>query len=389
MPTTDLTTFVAQRPKLAAWTVVLFLAWPATAVGLDRVILEKGSTLSGKVLVEAADGGLLFETPNQELHLLEPDQIANRSSDDTKYARLEGDQLAASLLDELPDDFQIHKSKNYVIAYNTTRTYAKWCSSLLERLNKGFLGYWRRHDAEVKQPKQPMVVLVFSDRSSYARYARKELGAAVNSVIGYYSITSNRVIMYDLTGEQANSRRQSNRGSIHDITATLSTPAAAPLVATIIHEATHQIAYNCGLQTRLADNPRWLSEGLALYFETPDLSNSRGWGGLGKVNRPRWNQFRMDYRQGKTITLEKLLTEDKLLADPQTAQSAYAAAWAWNYYLIRNRPKEYVAYLETLAAKPQLIWDEPEGRLTDFQAAFGNDFETLKADFFRQMSRIK
>lgn len=374
--------------KLFALTGLLFcVAKPLCA--LDRVTLQEGSPLVGQVLIEAADGGLLLETPDQELHLLEPQRISARSTNDEAFTLLDGDQLATQLLEELPDDFQIHQSKNYVIAYNTTRTYAKWCSSLLERLNKGFLGYWKRLDAQVAQPTQPLIVLVFSDKASYARYARKELGPAVNSVIGYYSITSNRVLMYDLTGEQAASRRQGNRGSIHDITATLSTPAAAPLVATIIHEATHQIAYNCGLQTRLADNPRWLSEGLALYFETPDLSNSRGWGGLGKVNRPRWNQFRLDYRQGRTITLEKLLTDDKLLADPQTAQSAYAAAWAWNYYLIRNRPDEYVAYMKTLAAKPQLIWDEPESRLNDFRAAFGNDFDALKGDFFRQMSRIK
>lgn len=371
------------------WFALLLAPLCEPAAALDRVTLKGGTPLTGQILVEAADGGLLLEAPDQELHLLEPQRITARSTDDAPFALLDSAQLAAQLLEELPDDFQIHQSKNYVIAYNTTRTYAKWCSSLLERLNKGFLGYWRKLDAEIAQPKQPLVVLVFSDKASYARCARKELGPAVNSVIGYYSITSNRVLMYDLTGEQAASRRQGNRGSIHDITATLSTPAAAPLVATIIHEATHQIAYNCGLQTRLADNPRWLSEGLALYFETPDLSNSRGWGGLGKVNRPRWNQFRLDYQQGRTITLEKLLTEDKLLAEPQTAQSAYAAAWAWNYYLIRNRPEEYVAYLRTLAEKPQLIWDEPKGRLTDFQAAFGNDFQALKADFFRQMSRIK
>lgn len=383
-----ISSFLTHRISVS-WFAFLLAPLCEPAAALDRVTLKGGTPLTGQILVEAADGGLLLEAPDQELHLLEPQRITARSTDDAPFALLDSDQLAAQLLEELPDDFQIHQSKNYVIAYNTTRTYAKWCSSLLERLNKGFLGYWRKLDAEIAQPKQPLVVLVFSDKASYARYARKELGPAVNSVIGYYSITSNRVLMYDLTGEQAASRRQGNRGSIHDITATLSTPAAAPLVATIIHEATHQIAYNCGLQTRLADNPRWLSEGLALYFETPDLSNSRGWGGLGKVNRPRWNQFRLDYQQGRTITLEKLLTEDKLLAEPQTAQSAYAAAWAWNYYLIRNRPEEYVAYLRTLAEKPQLIWDEPKGRLTDFQAAFGNDFQALKADFFRQMSRIK
>ncbi|WP_218932420.1 DUF1570 domain-containing protein [Adhaeretor mobilis] len=344
--------------------------------------------LSGRVLVEAADGGLLLESPNQELHLIEPTEIAKRSQDKTPYKRLDGDELAEELLAELPLGFQVHQSKNYTIAFNTTRSYAKWCSSLLERLNKGFLGYWGKLDADITPPADPLVVIIFSDQQSYARYAAKELGPAVGSVIGYYSITSNRVLMYDLTGNQAIARERNSRGSMHQITAALSSPAAAPQVATIIHEATHQIAYNCGLQTRLADNPRWLSEGIALYCETPDLS-SRGWRGIGKVNGPRWNQFRADYQSGKTLSLERMLTDDKLLADPQTAATAYAQAWAWNYYLIRHHRKQFVAYLEQLASKGQLVWDTPEQRLADFRKHFGEDEESLTADFYRQMSRIK
>ena len=36
---------------------------------------------------------------------------------------------------------------------------------------------------------------------------------------------------------------------------------------TIIHEATHQTAYNVGVHARFADQPRWLVEGLAMMFE--------------------------------------------------------------------------------------------------------------------------
>ena len=49
------------------------------------------------------------------------------------------------------------------------------------------------------------------------------------------------------------------------------------VTVTVIHEATHQIAFNCGLHTRYADNPLWLTEGMALYFETPDLRSRSGW----------------------------------------------------------------------------------------------------------------
>ena len=58
-------------------------------------------------------------------------------------------------------------------------------------------------------------------------------------------------------------------------------------VSTIVHEATHQIAFNSGLHQRLSDCPKWFSEGVAMYCETPDLKSSEGWAGIGAVNRNR------------------------------------------------------------------------------------------------------
>src|SRR5207253_9543744 len=62
-------------------------------------------------------------------------------------------------------------------------------------------------------------------------------------------------------------------------------------IATVIHEATHQIAFNSGMHTRYADNPLWLAEGMAMYFETPDLSSKSGWKTAGAVNDLRLGQF--------------------------------------------------------------------------------------------------
>ena len=44
--------------------------------------------------------------------------------------------------------------------------------------------------------------------------------------------------------------------------------------ATIIHEVTHQVAFNCGVHTRFNDVPRWVSEGLATMFEAKGVWNS-------------------------------------------------------------------------------------------------------------------
>lgn len=377
-----------QTQTLAATLLALILT-PAAASALEYVtVVRPGDRapveLSGEALVKARDGGMLLQTADGALHRLPASMIRSHRSDSQKLQMLNAEQLAAGLLNELPPDFRIHHSKNYVVAYNTTRTYAEWTSSLLERLQRAFIAYWKKQGCAVKPPEQPLMVLVFSDQSAYAAYSKKDLGAAVGNVIGYYNLETNRIMMYDLTGMQAFG---DSRGSLHDITHLLSQPEAEPLVATIVHEATHQISFNCGLQKRLVANPYWMSEGLATYFETPDLGSSRSWSGIGKLNYSRWDLFRQNYDAGKNVPLKRMVVDDKLFQTPETAVDSYAQAWAWNYFLIRWRPKQYAAYLKTIAAKPLLIEDSPEKRVQEFQQHFG-DLDQLEAEFYRRMSRV-
>ena len=362
----------------------------ASAAALEHVLVEKGGRerqLSGEAIVEAQDGGILLKTADGAYHRLEGQMIKSRTSDAKPLVMLSREQLAEDLLAGLPDGFQVHHSKNYVVCYNTTRTYAEWTSSLLERLQKAFIAYWKKRGFDVKEPAQPLAVLVFGDQASYAQYAKEDLGSAVSSVIGYYNLETNRIMMYDLTGMQALRREGFARGSLHDISELLSQPEAEPLVATIVHEATHQISFNCGLQTRLVDNPLWLSEGLAVYFETPDLSSSRSWSGIGRVNYPRWDRFRENVDAGRVPPLTQLIAGDELFRNPDTAVDAYAQSWAWNYYLIRWRPKEYAAYLKAIAAKPLLTADDRPARIAEFRKHFGVDLGKLEDEFYRQMER--
>ena len=92
--------------------------------------------------------------------------------------------------------------------------------------------------------------------------------------------------MYDLT----ESSQKGRANSILDINRRISLRPAN--VATVVHEASHQIAFNINLQTRYADTPLWLSEGFAMFAETPDLKRRSGWKSIGKMNRDRFSQFR-------------------------------------------------------------------------------------------------
>jgi hypothetical protein len=165
----------------------------------------------------------------------------------------------------------------------------------------------------------------------------------------------------------------------------LSRPAAERTVATVIHEATHQLAFNSGLQTRFADNPFWLSEGLAIYFESPDLSSRRGWKRVGEINETRLRGMRDYLARRPATSLASLITDDQRFRQTQEAKDAYAEAWSLCYFLIRRHPDGFRRYLEIIRGKQALGRDTPEQRLREFQEAFGVDLTSLDRDLLRAL----
>jgi hypothetical protein len=371
---------------------LLFLQVAAPAAALEHVTFErdgKQQSVSGKTVVRAQDGGILLVGRDGELWSLEPQEIVSERKDDEPFEPLSPDELSVQLLRELPAGFEAYQTKHYLICHNTSRAYATWCGAIFERLYAAFANYWTRKGIELKEPEFPLVAVVFDSRASYAQHAAAELGATAESIVGYYSLRTNRITMYDLTGLESMRDAQDRRGSAAQINRILSRPEAEQVVATIVHEATHQIAFNTGLQTRFADIPLWLSEGLAVYFETPDLQSAKGWRGIGAVNASRLAKFR-EYRQSRPSgSLRTLIADDKRLRDARTALDAYAEAWALNYYLLQTRPREYLTYLQNLSTKQPLLWDDPETRLREFQHAFGQDLDQIDAEFLRHMDKLR
>jgi hypothetical protein len=345
------------------------------------------ANVSGKTLIEAEDGGVLLLSTDGALWAVPPDELVERKSDEASFTPLSADALSRQLLAELPAGFQIHATAHYLVCYNTSREYAQWCGSLFERLYRVFQNYWSRKGFQLHEPEFPLVAIVFDNRAAYQQHARQELKEIVDSVVGYYSLQTNRMTMFDITGLQTGKRPGLTRNTSEQISEILAQPGAERNVATIIHEATHQIAFNCGLHTRYADIPLWVSEGIAVYFEAPD-SSDKGWRTIGEINRTRLAQFRDYLPRRPANSLATLLVDDRRFRDPQQALDAYAEAWALNYYLLKMRGKEYVAFLQRLAEKSPLVWDSPDARLREFKHAFG-DVNKLEADMLKQISRLR
>lgn len=370
------------RATLVLCFLVLAFAVPADA--MDRIVKKQAEgkvTLLGKVEVEAEDGGVLLLTRDGQLWPIPVEEIVERTADDRPFAALTHDELAAQRLAELPPGFKSFQTEHYVICYNTPLAYAQWVGALYERLYTGFFNFWKNRKWPLKEPEFPLAVVVFDTRDGYSAYSRRELGDGVKTIIGYYSLQTNQVTMYDLTGAAGNAAQPAR------INALLSAPGAERNVATIVHEATHQLAFNSGLQTRYADVPFWVSEGLAIYFETPDLTANKGWKAIGRVNQYNLTNFRRSLRSRSPDALESLLVDDKRFRNASTAAEAYGEAWAFNYYLLRRHSDAYVKYLQALAKQPPLIDVTPEERRKLFQEHLG-DLPSLEADFLRQMRNV-
>lgn len=326
----------------------------------------KGTVINvvGQSLVTAQDGGRLFQGDDGRIWTIQPDTIQSSESDDSPVIPIDAAEMGRRLLEELPAGFSVYQTTNYVIVHNTHENYVRWVGGLFEQLHRGFFAYWKNQGWELPEAKFPLVALVFADRQNYDAYAMSDVGEAAKSTIGYYNLQTNRMTTYYVPNAERN-------------------------VATIIHEATHQLAYNTGLQTRYADNPMWVSEGLAVFFESPDFNTRSGWRSIGKVNVVNLERFRRYSARRGSESLATLLADDNRFRQEASAADAYSEAWAMTYFLLRTKKKEFIRYLKELSQGKPLAARSARERIEIFEQAIGAELATLDRQFMAYMSRVQ
>lgn len=361
-----------------------------TPLAGDRLTLMrdgKEHVLVGDILIEGQNESLYFVQDNGRVWFVEPEEIKQRVDSDLDAPPASFESMEKELLAELPEGFKVYKTKHYLIAYQTERAYAKWLAQLYEgRLFKSFKGFWQtKKKLALEDPKYPLVVLIFKTKAEYQRYVDRDLGPG-QDLIAYFNLLTNRVAMYDFT---VGDRRPGETISTRRIEEVLQNPAAIYMVATIIHEGTHQLLFNRGVQTRFADTPLWMNEGLAMFFEAPNIRNKKGWTRPGLVFDQRLFKFLSTLQNRPANSIERLLTDDDRLKDPKTAPDGYAEAWAFNHFLLNRRSKEYIAYLKEHSKKPPLSTADSDQRLAEFKKHFGDDFEKLEKSFMLYIRKLR
>lgn len=359
----------------------------AAADSLTLLVNGKEVQLEGEILIEARDNSLYFREVDGKIWFVEPQQIKERVDSEKPSPPLSFKAVGERLLKELPAGFRIYETKHYVIAYQNEVAFARWISGLYEsRLYRAFETFWeKKKKFKLTDPQYPLIAIVFGSKAQYQQYVDRELGPG-QTMEAYYNLQTNRIALYDLTADQRNPNQPLTSRNIERV---LQNPNSTFLVATIIHEATHQLMFNRGLQTRFAESPLWLNEGIAMFFEAPDFRSKIGWRVPGKVFELRLNRFRKYLANRPGDSLRTLLATDDRLRAPDSVDDAYAEAWAFNHFLFNKKSDQYVAYLEFMSKKKALVSDEPEMRIAHFERIFGESLAELDRQFLAYIGDLR
>ena len=400
----SLTFFTAVSIGSAGWLTIGTAALPAAAADAAagdfdpstwsprqvirlRVQGDAVEDFAGRVLaVDQATGGL-FQRDDGGLRVITWDQVRGLDATEEVFEPASVSEVADAIRLAQPGVSTL-TSDHYVVLYRGGPAYAEWIVGMYERLYRGFYDFWKSHGLNLEPPEFPLVVNVFVDNRGYLQQAERDKLDGAESMIGYYHLHTNQTVSFDLSGAQlaVGPNQRLNKNAL--IRMILSRPQAERNVATIVHEAVHQLSYNSGLQVRLADNPLWLSEGIALFFESPDLSSSRGWSGIGKVNRYQLAIFKRLPEAATSDWITALIQDDQMFTTAATVNAAYARSWALTYFLLKTRPEEFAAYMRQIGDEPPLAPLDTQRRLEMFHEHFGEDTTSLQRELVRRISRL-
>jgi hypothetical protein len=359
----------AVRSAALGAVAVICCIRPVLAAGLADAMVEL--TLQGQ-RIEGSPIGV----GDKEAHLLgrdgrlwafQPEAARDYRKTVGHFRAYSTSEFRAALLRELGGGYEVTGTGHYLIAHPRGQG-EKWAQRF-EDLYRSLVHYFSVRGLQPAPPQFPLVGIVCRNHDDFARHAAASGQPAPNGVAGYYNPDTNRITLYDMGGKADSQHWRENAG-------------------VLIHEATHQTAFNSGVHSRYALPPKWLAEGLAMLFEAPGVYDSRAFPQLSdRINRARLRTFReaVRPRHRPELLAAVVASDDFFNANPG---AAYAEAWALTFFLAETEPAKYVRYLKLTAARPPFAEYSRADRLKDFAAIFGGDWRMLEARFLRFVESI-
>jgi hypothetical protein len=313
----------------------------------------------------------------QELMLLRRDGKINilpvKSSEDydkinDRFKPYSADAMRTRLQREFGRKYQVSVTRNFVVVH-PPGDYQIWAMPF-EKLYARFDAYFSSRGFHVDEPEFPMVAVVLRSRREFDKFLRAYHDYD-RRILGYYSPKSNRIITYDQSRGHATSQSWFFNAD------------------TIIHEATHQTAFNTGVHNRFGPVPRWVSEGLAMLFEAKGVNNSMYYTRRkDRINRERLVDLKHHIESGKTQgKLSRLITSDHLFRTDQNL--AYALAWGLTFYLSERMPSKYHRFLREDSERANFQSFSSRERAAAFSRVFGSDLKAIESRMERFITDLE
>jgi hypothetical protein len=301
-----------------------------------------------------------------------------------------------------------HASDHFLIVSDAPAAAIASTLNALERTRASLLADLARRGLPANDPSVRHLAILFSDEGAFRRFAREVDGQTLVTTLGYYQPSGRRLQLFDpestdavreadatiAKNEAAIQARQDTvnrmRGSrlsrqqtalaqqeVDQARAKLASQRAQReaavddnLKVVVVHEATHQMLFECGAQSPTGLNPLWLAEGLAVGYETDDVRRP---GSPASMRDERFGTFRKALLANGLMPVRLLVTTRVLPSGGglQTALQAQEDFYAQSCMLVRwcmlERPAEFKGFLAACRnAKPG---EAPEAI---FEACFGS-----------------
>jgi Protein of unknown function (DUF1570) len=289
-----------------------------------------------------------------------------------------------------------YDSPHFLALSNADEEFSEQRIRECELMYRLFYDHFRHKGFTLHEPAARLMLAMFNNQQGFEAY----LGSKRSPFLtGLYHPDTNRFVLYDFGQNEAYRASmeraekmsqgiplQMNRLQYLDtVKLHAGQMRANTNIATVMHEAAHQLSFNCGLLNRRSDLPMWLCEGLACYCEA---TSNGAWQGPGQPNPDRLVSLaEAAQSQERFLDIKELVESDRWLRQPKDQRSVllgYAQSWALFRLLMEERPEQLKKLFAQIYSR-----QASERRMADFEQCFGSltVLQHRYADYLNQLAQ--